>query len=214
MRQIDPVGSFLFASIIISGMLTILFGGALYSWNSGQIIGLWCCFGVLLILFVLQQITSTLTTRKERILPVQILLSVEMWILILQVACPASSLNLIIYYIPLYLQFVRGETAIRSAVNSLPFLVMLVVAFLVSGRFINSAGFYKTWFIAGSTLTFIMSVCLYSSTDINTPHGDLFAFLILGGTGIGFYLMNSGPVSLIRQVNTDQLRCADKLFRS
>lgn len=113
--------------------------------------------------------------------------------LIIQTGCSIGVLFITIFYIPLYFQFVRGESAIRSAVDFLPFLFTSVSAMLVSGRLITSFGYYKIWFIAGSILALIMSVCLYT-TEIDTSHGQIYGYLILGGVGTGLYAMNAGPV--------------------
>ena len=117
----------------------------------------------------------------------------EMWILIVQTGCAIGMLFITIYYIPLYFQFIRGESAIQSAIDLLPFLVTSVCAMLVAGRLITNYGHYKLWFIAGSGLTLIMAVCLYD-TKIGTSHGQIYGFLILGGTGLGLYAMNAGPI--------------------
>ena len=191
--RIDFLGSILFAGALCSGIMILSFGDALYSWNSGAIIGLFCCSGVLWIAFGIQQATSFLTSKEDRILPLHILHSLEMWILIIQIGCSIGILFITIYYIPLYFQFVRGESAIQSAVDLLPFLFSSVTTMLISGRLIASFGYYKLWFITGSSLALIMSVCLYT-TDINTSHGKIYGYLILGGVGTGLYAMNAGPV--------------------
>ena len=173
--------------------MAVSFGGALHSWNSGFVIGMFCCSVVLCIAFVIQQITATFTAKTDRILPLHILHSWEMWILIIQISCSISILFITIYYIPLYFQFIRGETALRSAVDMLPYLIPVVSAMLISGMLIIILGYYKIWFIAGSGLTLIMSACLYS-TEIDTSHGKIYGYLILGGVGTGLYAMNAGPV--------------------
>ncbi|KAI4211495.1 MAG: hypothetical protein LQ351_005671 [Letrouitia transgressa] len=38
-----------------------------------------------------------------------------------------------------------------------------------------------------------MSVCLYT-TKIDTSHGKIYGYLIVGGVGTGLYAMNAGPV--------------------
>lgn len=192
-RRIDIVGSVLFAGALCSGIMAVSFGGALYSWDSGAIVGLFCSSGVFWIVFGIQQATATFTTKEDRILPIHVLRSLEMWILIIQTGCSIGVLFITIFYIPLYFQFVRGESAIRSAVDFLPFLFTSVSAMLVSGRLITSFGYYKIWFVAGSILALIMSVCLYT-TEIDTSHGQIYGYLILGGVGTGLYAMNAGPV--------------------
>ncbi|KAL9098938.1 MAG: hypothetical protein Q9163_005493 [Psora crenata] len=191
--RIDILGSILFAGALCFWTMAVSFGGALYSWNSGAIVGFFCGSGVLWIMFVIQQATATFTTKEDRILPLHILYLWEMWILIIQTGCSISMLFITIYYIPLYFQFVRGESAIRSAVDLLPFLFTSVFAMLISGRLITNFGYYKLWFIAGSCLALIMSVCLYT-TEIDTFHGKIYGYLVLGGVGTGLYAMNAGPV--------------------
>ena len=192
-RRIDVLGSIVFAGALCSGIMAVSFGGALYLWNSGTIVGLFCCSGILWIMFGIQQATATFTTMEDRIVPLHILHSWEMWILIVQTGCSIGMLFITIYYIPLYFQFVRGESTIRSAVDLLPFLFTSVSAMLISGRLITSFGYYKLWFIVGSSLALIMSVCLYTA-KIDASHGQIYGYLILGGVGTGLYAMNAGPV--------------------
>ena len=192
-RRIDILGSILFACALCSGIMAVSFGGALYSWKTGTIIGLFCCSGILWIIFGIQQAIPIYTTKEDRILPIHILRSWEMWILIIQTGCSIGMLFITIYYIPLYFQFVRGESTIRSAVDLLPFLFTSVSAMLISGRLITSFGYYKLWFIAGSSLALIMSVCLYTA-GIDSSHGRIYGYLVLGGVGTGLYAMNGGPV--------------------
>ncbi|KAI4167191.1 MAG: hypothetical protein LQ343_007403 [Gyalolechia ehrenbergii] len=202
-HRTDVLGSLLFAGALASGIIALSFGGALYPLKSGRIIGLFCCSGVLSILFSIQQATASYTSKEDRILPVHILHSREMWILIIQTGCSISMLFITIYYVPLYFQLVRGESAIHSAVDLLPFLFTSVFAMLASGRLITGFGLYKLWFISGSSLALVMSVCLYT-TELHTFHGKIYAYLILGGVGIGLYAMNSAPVmsAIVAKENT------------
>ena len=195
--HIDILGCVLFAGALTSSLMVLSFGGALYAWSSRVIIGLFCCTCALWLLFIVQQATTTLTKKRTRILPIHILKSLEMWLLIIQIGCSIGVLFITIFYIPLYFQFVRGESAIRSGVHLLPYLFTTVVAMLISGRLIMSYGHYKLWFVAGSSLTLIMSACLYT-IEVDTPHGRIYAYLIIGGIGCGLYSMNAGPVMAAR----------------
>ena len=134
--------------------------------------------------FGIQQTTAAFTTKESRILPLHILHSMEMWVLIIQTSCSIGILFITIYYIPLYFQFVRGESTVRSAVDLLPFLFTSVSAMLISGRLITSFGCYKLWFIVGSSLAFVMSVYLYTAA-IDATHGQIYGYLVLGGIGTG-----------------------------
>lgn len=192
-RRIDFAGSVLFAGAICSFIMAISFGGALYPWSNGRIIGLLCCSVFLGIAFGFQQSTCLFTTKENRIVPLHILGSLEMWILILQTGCSIGIVFITVYYVPLYFQFVRGQSAIRSALDLLPFLTTTVFAMLISGPLIARFGYYKLWFMVGSSLALIMCVGLYR-IKIDTSHGQIYGFLILGGIGLGLYAMNTGPV--------------------
>ncbi|KAL8896846.1 MAG: hypothetical protein Q9207_007511 [Kuettlingeria erythrocarpa] len=192
-RHIDLLGSLLFAGALALGITALSFGGSLYALKSGRIIGLFCSSGVLWVAFSIQQVTASFTSKAGRILPIHILHSWEMWILIIQTGCSMSILFITIYYVPLYYQFVRGESTVRSAVDLLPFLFTSVFAMLASGRLISGFGWYKFWFVSGSSLALVMSACLYN-TDLDTPRGKIYAYLVLGGIGIGLYAMNSAPI--------------------
>ena len=190
---IDFVGFVLFSSALFTLIASLSFAGAIYPWNSGRTIGLFCSTGILWFLLLSQQATTTFTTKEDRILPIHILSSWEMWNLIFQMSCSISMLFITIFYTPLYSQFVRGESALRSALDLLPFLLTSVTAMLVSGRLITSLGYYKFWFIAGSGLSLISFSCLYE-IEADTSYGKIYGYLILGGIGTGLYAMNAGAI--------------------
>lgn len=190
---IDFVGFVLFFGALFTLIAALSFAGATDPWGSGRIIGLFCSTGILWVLLVAQQATTIFTTKEDRILPIHNLSSWEMWNLIFQMSCSISMLFITIFYTPLYSQFVRGESAIRSAVDLLPFLLTSVTAMLVSGRLITSLGYYKLWFIAGSALSLISFSCL-CTIEVDTSYGKIYGYLILGGFGTGLYTMNAGVV--------------------
>ena len=94
-------------------------------------------------MFGIQEATATFTTKADHILPLHVLKSWQVWILIVQTGCSIGMLFITIYYIPLYFQFVRGVSTIRSAIDLLPFLFTSVSAMLISGHLITSFGYYK-----------------------------------------------------------------------
>lgn len=70
-REMDYVGGILTIGAFVSGVMAVSFGGITYPWNSGKIIGLFVCSGVLFILLGLQQVYTVLTTTSRRIIPVE-----------------------------------------------------------------------------------------------------------------------------------------------
>jgi MFS family permease len=70
-REMDYVGATLTIGAFVSGVMAVSFGGITYPWNSGRIIGLFVCSGVLFILLGVQQVYTIFTTTKRRIFPIE-----------------------------------------------------------------------------------------------------------------------------------------------
>lgn len=87
MRNFDYLGSILFLGFILSLVLGINFGGALYAWDSGSIIALFVVSGALFIMFAIQQKFHWLTTPDERVFPVRMLRKMESNLLFVCAAC-------------------------------------------------------------------------------------------------------------------------------
>lgn len=66
-REMDYVGTVLTLGAFVSGVLAMSFGGVTYPWNSGRIIGLFVCSGVLFILLGIQQVYSKLNHYPPRL---------------------------------------------------------------------------------------------------------------------------------------------------
>lgn len=69
LAHMDWLGAVLFLGMIMSTTMAISFGEALYDWNSGQIVGLFICGGILCITFTVQQSLPILTSRERQIFP-------------------------------------------------------------------------------------------------------------------------------------------------
>ncbi|KAL8828412.1 MAG: hypothetical protein Q9170_006611 [Blastenia crenularia] len=87
LAEIDYVGTLLIIGAYVSGVMAINFGGSTYAWNSGRIIGLFICSGVLFILFGTQQALAIFTTIERRIFPIEFLKMQIMLNLFAQTAC-------------------------------------------------------------------------------------------------------------------------------
>lgn len=66
---VDWIGIILFLGLSLAACMAMFFVGALYNWGSGQVIGLFVCWGVLCILFAIQQGVPIMTSRERQIFP-------------------------------------------------------------------------------------------------------------------------------------------------
>ena len=167
LAKFDFLGSALSVGAIVCLIMGINFGGVLYDWNSGSIIALFVISGVLFIVFALQQIFTVLTTEDERVFPVHLVRRKEPVLLFIAGSSAGAAIYIAIYYIPIYFQFTRGDSAIQAAVRLLPFVFILSAMVLVNGFFMAKWGRYTPWYLTGSVIALIGAVLMCKSIHIN-----------------------------------------------
>ncbi|OCK99433.1 MFS general substrate transporter [Cenococcum geophilum 1.58] len=186
-RNFDIVGAALSIGTIMCLLMAINFGGALYPWNSGQIIALFVVTGVLFIAFAIQQRFAWFTTSSERMFPTHLLKIIEANLLFIAAAgCNAAGF-IPIYYIPVYFQFTRGDTALEAAVRLLPLIVLLSAAIMANGYLMSKLGYYQPWYLIGGALALAGNVLL-SLIDPTTSTAKIYGYEILVAVGSGVFI--------------------------
>lgn len=159
-KNFDLLGAVLSIASILCLVMAINFGNALYAWDSAPIIVLFVLAGVLLILFIIQQKLALFTTKSERMFPAHLLRSKEACLLFVAAAgCNAGGF-LPIYYIPIYFQFSRGDSALEAAVRLLPLIIVLSVTIMGQGYLMSKLGYYQPWYLVGGALLLAGDVLL------------------------------------------------------
>jgi hypothetical protein len=186
-KQIDWIGITLLAGMIVSIILALTFGGNQYAWNSGQVIGTFVAFAVLAILFAFSQtLYMPWQTKERRVFPVEMLFMRTTVLLFILISTSAALAFVTLYYIPLYFQFTRGDSALKAAVRLLPVIFTLVFGSVAGGALISKIGFYSPFFIFGSALGLIGSALLHVSTS-TTAAASIYGYTALVGLGAGMY---------------------------
>ncbi|KAJ5369522.1 Major facilitator superfamily domain general substrate transporter [Penicillium cosmopolitanum] len=193
-RELDYLGTILLLGAFCSGVMAVSFGGVMYPWNSGKIIGLFCCSGVLFVLFGLQQAYAIFTTPARRIFPVEFLKSRTVLILFAMTAAGGTSLFLPIYMTPLYFQFSRGDGALESGVRLLPFIMLMIFATISNGAFLSKVGFYMPWYLVGGILVVIGGALMFT-VGTATSISNIYGYTVLIGIGAGLFCQASFSVA-------------------
>jgi hypothetical protein len=102
LAHLDWLGIVLHASIYLTYLMALTFGGAQWAWGDARTITVLVIFGVTLVTFILTQRYSILTTQERRIYPVQFLHRRTFLILYANTACAAASLFVAVYVRFLY----------------------------------------------------------------------------------------------------------------
>lgn len=184
LKRIDWIGAVLVTSSLALFTLAISFGGNEFAWNSGVVIGFFLASGVLAILFGLSQTILPSNTKEKRLFPVHYFLRKDMVLLSVASGAGACTMFAAVYYIPLFFQFTRGDTAIKAAVRILPIIVCSVTTTVISGVAMSITGYYTPWYLVGGSLV-IIGYSLLNTITSTTSDIAIYCYLILIGAGTG-----------------------------
>ncbi|CBQ70199.1 probable aflatoxin efflux pump AFLT [Sporisorium reilianum SRZ2] len=181
---IDWPGVVLSLTAMICLLLALQWGGVRYAWSDSKVVGLIVGFVAISAAFAAEQWflgdDAIIPFRLHRQRTVGFGSAVNFAI--------AASYFGLLYFIPLYFQTVRGSSAIRSGVQTLPFVIAVIVANAVSGTLITAYGYYIPILIVGAALTSVGSGLLY----LLRPESSLSLYVglqFLAGIGPGLAFM-------------------------
>ncbi|KXX75270.1 putative HC-toxin efflux carrier TOXA [Madurella mycetomatis] len=196
-KNLDWLGALLNAATFALFITACTYSGSQWPWDSGSVITLWVVTGAAAILYVLQQWTAFLTTKEDRIFPVWCLKSRSLVLLCIGTA-GISAVNFFnIYYIPLFFQFTRGDSAIAVAGRLLPFIFLLIFAALLSGALLPKLSLYAAWYVVSGILALVGSVLMFLISAA-TPVGNIYGFEVLIGAGCGLTLQAAYSIALVK----------------
>ncbi|KZL74868.1 mfs drug efflux transporter [Colletotrichum incanum] len=186
-KQFDVVGTILNLGAITSLVMAINLGGSLYAWNSPQIIALFVVMAVVFIIFGIQQGVPFFTALENRIFPGQFFRNINALFLFICASAVNTAGFIPIYYVPLYFQFTRGDSAIDAAVRLLPLIIVLSASILANGHLMGRFSYFQPWYVFGSILALIGGV-LMSRITPDTPTANIYGYEVLLGIGTGCYI--------------------------
>jgi len=166
--------------------VAVSFGGITYPWNSGRVIGLFVCSGVLFILLGIQHVYTIFTTTSRRIFPVQFFKSRTILILFAMTAAGGTAVFIPIYMIPVFFQFIHSDSALSAGIKLLPFIFMMIFTVIVNGAVLSKYGLYMPWYTVGGALVVIGGALMWTVSP-TTSTSAIYGYSILIGFGDGLF---------------------------
>lgn len=197
--HIDPVGIALAMGSITSLILALQYGGIKHPWDSSVVIGLIVGFVLLAVALVAWEIWlgdfAMMLPRLYRQRSLSTTAPFQFFFM--------GSYIVLLYYLPIYFQSIKGASPIRSGVDNLPLVLAAAVFALAGGAVVMTTRRPQAVMLGGSMLTTI-SLGLIYTWDIGTPQakwvgeqfftGSVMAFAIMHGLTVA--QANVGPEDL------------------
>ncbi|KAG2161546.1 MFS transporter [Aureobasidium pullulans] len=173
----DPAGTVIFLPMIICLLLALQWGGSTYPWSSGRVIALFVVFGVLLAIFVsIQFYVGEKATIPPRIIK-QRSVAASAWF--------GVSLGAAFFlFVHTGFQAIKGVSATKSGIMSLPLILGVVICSVVAGGLVTALGQYAPFMLASSVLMAI-GAGLLSTFKVDTGHAEWIGYQALFGIGVG-----------------------------
>ena len=183
-------------------MVVVTFSGPTFAWSSASSIVLWILFGISLILYILQQYFRFTTTGDNQLFPAYFLSSYTFILLYVTTAAASASLNVCLYYIPLFFQFTRGDSALEAAVRLLPFIVLFVISVMISGVLLPHYGYYAPWYFPAGALILVGAV-LMNNVTVDTHPTTIYGAEVLLAVGIGIIFQSAYFVTAAKVIPSE-----------
>ena len=179
-KRIDPVGAFFFIPSMVCLILALQWGGSTYSWSAPRIIGLLVTFAILFVAFVVVEVTMPETAMA----PMRVIMNRSIAGSLTFIFLLAGGMMSIAYYLTIWFQAAKGDSAERAGVSTIPMVISLVVLGIVAAIITQKVGYYVPVMLSSPILCSI-GAGLLSTLVPNSGANKWIGYQVLYGCGIG-----------------------------
>ncbi|KAI5838933.1 major facilitator superfamily domain-containing protein [Morchella snyderi] len=183
LKELDLAGTAVLLPGIVCLLLALQWGGSKYQWSNPKIIGLLVTAGVLLAAFVgVQAWRGEKATIPPRILRQRSILS----------SCIVSfsigsCFMLLVFYLPIWFQAIKGVTATQSGIRNLPLILGVTICSILSGVGTTVFGYYTPFMYVGAVMSAV-GAGLLTTFEVDTASPMWIGYQVLCGAGIGLVM--------------------------
>ncbi len=180
---VDYLGATLLVAVVSTVTLITIWGGGTYPWLSAPILGLVAVGVALVVLLVIRE-----RRAAEPIIPPALFRNAEIRLaLVITFIIGVATIGGY-YFLPIYLQVVRGDDPTTAGLNLLPLMIAVMIGSGASGWFIAAvSGRMKIVVITGIAVM-TTGLYLFSLLDAATPAWQLWAYQGVMGIGLGMVI--------------------------
>lgn len=180
LQQLDPIGNLVFFPGVVSLILALQWGGTQYSWKDARIIALLVLCGVFCLTFIGIQVWKQENASVPPRIIKQRSIAAAVWFSFFN----GGGSIVLVYYLPLWFQAVKGVSAAKSGIMLLPMILASVICALSSGIIITKLGYYNPFMLLSSVFMPV-AAGLMSTFTPGTGHSQWIGYQVLFGMGSG-----------------------------
>jgi MFS family permease len=196
---LDLIGNLLFLGAAIMFFLALQLNESGLPWSSSRIIGLFVGSGVTTIAFVAWQ-----WHRGDRaLIPPRIVLQRSVAASCIAAFSIYGTMLLHAYYLPIWFQAVKGDSAIASGVSMVAYMLANALFSLLAGAIVTKVGYFTPPAIIGSAIG-VVGCGLLSTFQVDTPAGKWIGYQILASAGLGIAIQQ-GFIAVQTVLSMDQV---------
>jgi MFS family permease len=180
LKQFDILGTIFFIPAIISLLLGLQWAGLTMPWSDARIIALFVIFGVCMIIFLgIQFWKPDIATISPHLMSKR-----SVWAAGCFTFFQGAAFFLVLYYLPIWFQAVKGVSAFESGVRNIPLVFSCVIASIGSGVLVTTLGHYAPFMIASSVFMAI-GIGLLTTFEPSTNRSMWIGYQAISGFGVG-----------------------------
>ncbi|HET7420227.1 MAG TPA: DHA2 family efflux MFS transporter permease subunit [Candidatus Dormibacteraeota bacterium] len=178
-RSIDVWGSVTLTGGITCALLATVWGGVQYPWASIQIVGLYSATALLLAAFAWVELRA-----PDPVLPLKLWASRIFTLSNIASIGVAMSMFGAIFFLPVFVQGVIGNSVTSSGAILVPMLLAMIVTSIAGGQFISHTGRYKVPLLAG-LVSMGAGYYMLANFNVDTTNETTIVAMVLIGLGLG-----------------------------
>ncbi|RDW57487.1 hypothetical protein BP6252_13747 [Coleophoma cylindrospora] len=160
--------------------LALQWGGFTYKWSDRRIIAILTIAIALLTTFILIQIWRPKTATVPPHIFIQRSIFTGFWVS----AMVGAHQTLIVYFLSIWFQTVKGVSPVRSGIDLLPLVVSLTISAILAGVGTQRSGYYTPFLVLGACIAAVGSGLL-TILKIDTTQAQWIGYQVVYGFGLG-----------------------------
>lgn len=178
--ELDPIGNLIFIGTAVMFFLAMQYSAEPHTWDTPRVIGLLAAAAAFFGLFIAWQWYK----GDQALIPPSIILRRNTFIGGIHTFLLYATLQLQVYYLPVWFQSCRDKSALDSGVAMIPYVVGNSLFAILSGAFVSKVGYFTPPAILGSAIATAGSALL-ATLAVATDSSRWIGYEVLTSVGLG-----------------------------